>query len=53
MTPRRIGAALAIALTLAGASVARAETIKLGLLKTAGNGGIFVAQDRGYFAAEI
>jgi NitT/TauT family transport system substrate-binding protein len=47
-----IGAALAILLTLAGTGAARAETIKLGLLKTAGNGGIFVAQDRGYFAAE-
>ncbi|HEY1504789.1 MAG TPA: ABC transporter substrate-binding protein [Stellaceae bacterium] len=55
--PRRIRAALAIllaplALLLGGAGPAQAETIKLGLLKTAGNGGIFVAQDRGYFAAE-
>jgi NitT/TauT family transport system substrate-binding protein len=31
---------------------AAAETIKIGLLKTAGNGGIFVALERGYFAAE-
>jgi NitT/TauT family transport system substrate-binding protein len=54
MMPRRIGAALAIllALMLGGAGMVQAETIKLGLLKTAGNGGIFVAQDRGYFAAQ-
>ncbi len=57
MTLRRIAAVLAILLALGGAGfvdagAARAETIKLGLLKTAGNGGIFVAQDRGYFAAE-
>lgn len=53
MTLRRIGAVLAISvLALTGAGAARAETIKLGLLKTAGNGGIFVAQDRGYFAAQ-
>jgi NitT/TauT family transport system substrate-binding protein len=31
---------------------AAAEAIKIGLLKTAGNGGIFVALERGYFAAE-
>ena len=31
---------------------ATAEAIKIGLLKTAGNGGIFVALARGYFAAE-
>src|ERR1700722_17746135 len=29
-----------------------AETVNLGLLKTAGNAAIFVADDRGYFAAE-
>jgi NitT/TauT family transport system substrate-binding protein len=57
MTPRGIGAALAIllaplALMLGDAGTAHAENIKLGLLKTAGNGGIFVAQDRGYFAAQ-
>ena len=57
MRPRHIGAALALllapaALMLGGAGVTQAETIKLGLLKTAGNGGIFVAQDRGYFAAQ-
>jgi NitT/TauT family transport system substrate-binding protein len=54
MMPWRIGAALAIllALILGSAGTAQAETIKLGLLKTAGNGGIFVAQDRGYFAAQ-
>jgi NitT/TauT family transport system substrate-binding protein len=56
MTSRRIGAALAILLAplalMLGAGTTRAENIKLGLLKTAGNGGIFVAQDRGYFGAE-
>jgi len=52
MTSRFAGAALAFLLALAGAGAAQAETIKLGLLKTAGNGGIFVAQERGYFAAE-
>lgn len=31
---------------------ASAEDIKIGLLKTAGNGAIFVAMERGYFAAE-
>ena len=52
MRSRSIGAVLAAALVLAGVGTAHAETIKLGLLKTAGNGGIFVAQERGYFAAE-
>jgi NitT/TauT family transport system substrate-binding protein len=52
MISRFIGAAFAVTLALGGAGTARAETIKLGLLKTAGNGGIFVAQDRSYFAAE-
>jgi NitT/TauT family transport system substrate-binding protein len=47
-----IAAALA-ALALVSGGPSRAEDkIKLGLLKTAGNGGIFVAQERGYFAAE-
>ena len=31
---------------------ARAETIKVGLLKTVGAGPIFIAQEKGYFAAE-
>jgi NitT/TauT family transport system substrate-binding protein len=56
VTPRRIGAAFATLLAplalLLGAGTAQAETVKLGLIKTAGNGGIFVAQDRGYFAAQ-
>jgi NitT/TauT family transport system substrate-binding protein len=34
------------------ASGARAETIKVGLLKTVGSGPIFIAQEKGYFAAE-
>ena len=50
---QHIGRTLAIlALALAGAGTAHAETIKLGLVKTAGNAGLFVAQERGYFAAE-
>jgi NitT/TauT family transport system substrate-binding protein len=48
----RWGTALAAALALFAHSGYAAETIKLGLLKTAGNGAIFVAEDRGYFAAE-
>lgn len=48
----RIVAAVACILALLGGGAARAETVKLGLLKTAGNGAIFVADDRGYFAAE-
>ncbi|HEY3916393.1 MAG TPA: ABC transporter substrate-binding protein [Stellaceae bacterium] len=49
----RLGAAIlaVAALSLFGAA-SRAETVKLGLIKTAGNGAIFVAQDRGYFAAQ-
>jgi NitT/TauT family transport system substrate-binding protein len=43
---------LACALCGAFAREGIAETVKLGLLKTAGNGGIFVAEERGYFAAE-
>ena len=34
------------------ATGARAETIKVGLLKTVGAGPIFIAQEKGYFAAE-
>ncbi|HLI21585.1 MAG TPA: ABC transporter substrate-binding protein, partial [Stellaceae bacterium] len=45
-------AALAVALALVSPAARAAETVKLGLLKTAGNGGIFVADARGYFAAE-
>src|ERR1700761_3737008 len=38
---------------LIGAGTSRAaDNIKIGLLKTAGNGAIFVALDRGYFTAE-
>jgi len=48
----RIVAAVACILALLGGGAARAETIKLGLLKTAGNAGIFVALDRGYFAGQ-
>lgn len=53
MRLRRIGTALVIfVLALTAAGTAYAETIKLGLIKSAANAGIFVAQDRGYFAAE-
>ncbi len=41
---------LACCVTLAAG--ARAETIKVGLLKTVGSGPIFIAQEKGYFAAE-
>ncbi|HWE73742.1 MAG TPA: ABC transporter substrate-binding protein [Stellaceae bacterium] len=51
MSLRRVGTALAI-LVLACTGTARAETIKLGLVKSAGNAGIFVAQEHGYFAGE-
>jgi NitT/TauT family transport system substrate-binding protein len=37
---------------LALAAGARAETIKVGLLKTVGAGPIFIAQEKGYFGAE-
>lgn len=36
----------------AGAETLKANTIKVGLLKTVGSGPIFIAQERGYFAAE-
>jgi len=42
----------AIAILALAPRNAAAEAIKIGLLKTAGNGGIFVALERGYFAAE-
>jgi NitT/TauT family transport system substrate-binding protein len=43
---------LALACCVALAPGARAEKIKVGLLKTAGAGPIFIAQEKGYFAAE-
>jgi len=43
-----IAAALAISLTHAAA----AETIKIGILKLASSGPVFIAKERGYFAAE-
>ena len=53
MGVRRIGTAIAIlVLAFAGTGTTRAETIKLGLQKTGGNAGIYVAQERGYFTAE-
>jgi len=41
-----------VALTFLPRAAGAAEPVKLGLLKTAGNGGTFVALERGYFAAE-
>lgn len=43
---------IALACCLVLAAGARAETIKVGLLKTVGAGPIFIAQEKGYFAAE-
>jgi NitT/TauT family transport system substrate-binding protein len=43
---------IGVACWLALAAGARAETIKVGLLKTVGAGPIFIAQEKGYFAAE-
>ena len=43
---------LVLACCLVLAAGARAETIKVGLLKTVGAGPIFIAQEKGYFAAE-
>jgi NitT/TauT family transport system substrate-binding protein len=43
---------IAAILVLISALPASAETIKLGLLKTAGVGPIFIAREKGYFAAE-
>ena len=45
-------AAIAIAVSLASAREAPAQPIKIGSLKTANVGPAFVAQERGYFAAE-
>jgi NitT/TauT family transport system substrate-binding protein len=42
----------AMASCVALAAGARAETVKVGLLKTVGAGPIFIAQEKGYFAAE-
>jgi NitT/TauT family transport system substrate-binding protein len=52
--PRYISAAaLAALMSFISLSPSRAaDTIKIGLLKTAGNGAIFVAAERGYFTAE-
>jgi NitT/TauT family transport system substrate-binding protein len=44
-----IGAAIACVLS---ASLAAAESIKVGTIKTAGAGPLYVAQERGYFTAE-
>jgi NitT/TauT family transport system substrate-binding protein len=43
---------LALACCAAFATGAQAEKIKVGLLKTVGSGPIFIAQEKGYFAAE-
>ncbi|HWE75250.1 MAG TPA: ABC transporter substrate-binding protein [Stellaceae bacterium] len=43
---------VALACCVALATGARAEKIKVGMLKTVGAGPIYIAEDRGYFAAE-
>jgi NitT/TauT family transport system substrate-binding protein len=45
-------AALTGVLAACGAATARAETVKLGIVKTASTAGVFIAIDKGYFAAE-
>jgi NitT/TauT family transport system substrate-binding protein len=45
-------ALIALACCVALATGAQAEKIKVGLLKTVGAGPIFIAEERGYFAAE-
>jgi NitT/TauT family transport system substrate-binding protein len=45
-------AALALLLVFCSHPSQAADTIKIGLLKTAGNAAIFVAMEHGYFAAE-
>jgi NitT/TauT family transport system substrate-binding protein len=45
-------AAGAIALAWAGAGAVAAEKVKIGTLKTTGSGPVYIAQERGYFAAE-
>src|SRR5580704_11272551 len=39
-------------LAACGAATARAETVKLGIVKTASTAGVFIAIEKGYFAAE-
>jgi NitT/TauT family transport system substrate-binding protein len=41
-----------IALAILAAAPAGAETVKIGMLKTTGSGPAYIAEDRGYFAAE-
>ncbi|HEY1506514.1 MAG TPA: ABC transporter substrate-binding protein [Stellaceae bacterium] len=52
MVPRLCLALIVLASGLAFTAGARAEKIKVGLLKTTGSGPIFIAQEKGYFAAE-
>jgi NitT/TauT family transport system substrate-binding protein len=47
---RSWGALIALALAMSGP--AGAETVKIGMLKTSGSGPAYLAQERGYFAAE-
>jgi len=41
-----------LAVLLALAASAQAEPVKIGILKTTGSGPVYIAQDKGYFAAE-
>lgn len=52
MIAKRCLALLALGGAMMLALGAQAETVKVGLLKTSGTGPIFIAQERGYFAAE-
>jgi NitT/TauT family transport system substrate-binding protein len=52
MRPNRRSLLLAVALCLAAAAPAAAEAIKIGILKVASSGPIYLARDMGFFAAE-
>ena len=44
--------AVAFSVLVAFGIAARAETVKLGIVKTASTAGVFIAIEKGYFAAE-
>ncbi len=48
----RVWAGLLLGLAVVAPAAAWAEAIKIGVLKTSGSGPVYIAQDKGYFAAE-
>ena len=52
MTRGWIAAVLAVVLALPSTSACAAEKLRIGVLRLASSGAVFVAQDKGYFAAE-